>query len=180
MRRCHSTSIRDCRLGRVAGTYSRVRGEGGSVGGSLVLPTVAKLLASAQSPVVEFDQFAGDFWHDTMAEGCGGLQARAQPTRDEEDRILKTDPWGGTNSEPSEATGARLLGAVAICVEICLAQSPVERGYWIRQRGQSARRRACVSAYAIRQLCAWLSDQRRAAPRTTWLQSQPRAAVSGS
>jgi hypothetical protein len=30
-------------------------------------------------------------------------------------------------------------GAVAICVGICLAQSPVERGYWIRQRGQSAR-----------------------------------------
>jgi hypothetical protein len=30
-------------------------------------------------------------------------------------------------------------GAVAICVGICLAQSPVERAYWIRQRGQSAR-----------------------------------------
>jgi hypothetical protein len=32
-----------------------------------------------------------------------------------------------------------VYGAVAICVGICLAQSPVERGYWIRQRGQSAR-----------------------------------------
>jgi transposase len=46
-------------------------------------------------------------------------------------------------------------GAVAICVGICLAQSPVERGYWIRQRGQSARRRACVARSAIRRLCAW-------------------------
>src|SRR6201997_5641930 len=79
--------------------------------------------------------------------------------------------------------GARfgaLMGAVAICVGICLAQSPVERGYWIRLRGQSARRRACVSMSAIRRLCAWRSDQPRAAPRTTWLRSQPRAALSGS
>src|SRR5262249_40617368 len=74
----------------------------------------------------------------------------------------------------------RRFGAVAICVGICLAQSPVERGYWIRQRGQSARRRACVSMSAIRRLCAWRSDQPRAAPRTTWLRSQPRAALSGS
>src|SRR6201997_956151 len=49
-------------------------------------------------------------------------------------------------------------GAVAICIGICLAQSPVERGYWIRLRGQSARRRACVSMSAIRRLCAWRSD----------------------
>jgi hypothetical protein len=47
------------------------------------------------------------------------------------------------------------VGAVAICVGICLAQSPIERGYWIRPRGQPARWRACASASAIRRLCAW-------------------------
>jgi integrase len=47
-----------------------------------------------------------------------------------------------------------MSGAVAICVGICLAQSAVERRYWIRQRGQPARRRACMSASAIRRLCA--------------------------
>jgi hypothetical protein len=36
--------------------------------------------------------------------------------------------------------GKWILGGVAICVGICLAQSPIQRGYWIRQRGQSARR----------------------------------------
>ena|SRR5215469_6981856 len=45
-------------------------------------------------------------------------------------------------------------GAVAICVGISLAQSPIE-GYWIRQRGQPVCRRACVSASAIRRPCAW-------------------------
>jgi thiaminase (transcriptional activator TenA) len=45
-------------------------------------------------------------------------------------------------------------GAVAICVGICLARSPIERGYWIRQRGQSACQRACSLGSAIRRLCA--------------------------
>ena len=48
-----------------------------------------------------------------------------------------------------------LIGAVAICVGISLAEFPTERAYWITQRGQLARRRACVSASAIRRPCAW-------------------------
>jgi hypothetical protein len=48
----------------------------------------------------------------------------------------------------------RMLGAVAICVGIGLARSPVGQGYWIRRRGQSAGQRACGLASAIRRLCA--------------------------
>ena len=49
----------------------------------------------------------------------------------------------------------KIGGAVAICVGISLAEFPTERAYWITQRGQLARRRACVSASAIRRPCAW-------------------------
>jgi hypothetical protein len=100
------------------------------------------------------------------------MQARSQRTEVTADRVVAElaklafadmrDYWprpGETidlhRLDEDRTAAVEEIGAVAICVGISLTQFPTERAYWIRQRGQLARRRACVSASAIRRPCAW-------------------------